>query len=65
MQMIRLFEEELISKHCESVYLWVDEARNPAQCLYQDRGYQEIDRVENYYGPGRTGLKMVLHLGSD
>ena len=45
---------------CDSVQLWVDEARKPARALYDSCGFQQTDRLLDYYGPGRTGLKMQL-----
>lgn len=43
-----------------SIDLWVDEDRPPARALYTSCGFEEVDRLENYYGMGRTGLKMSL-----
>jgi ribosomal protein S18 acetylase RimI-like enzyme len=45
---------------CDSIHLWVDEARQPARYLYESFGFQKIDRCLDYYGPNRTGLKMEL-----
>jgi ribosomal protein S18 acetylase RimI-like enzyme len=45
---------------CRTIVLWVDEARNPARALYTSCGFQEIERLQDYYGPGRTALKMEL-----
>lgn len=45
---------------CDCIHLWVDEARKPARALYDSCGFQQIDRCPDYYGPGRTGLKMQL-----
>ena len=47
---------------CTSIQLWVDEARKPARALYQSLGFQQVDRCLDYYGPGRTGLKMQLSI---
>jgi ribosomal protein S18 acetylase RimI-like enzyme len=47
---------------CSSIQLWVDEARKPARALYQSTGFQQVDRCLDYYGPGRTGLKMQLFI---
>jgi ribosomal protein S18 acetylase RimI-like enzyme len=44
----------------QSIHLWVDEARSPARALYQSCGFEQIDRCEDYYGPGRHALKMQL-----
>ncbi|KAH7125409.1 acetyltransferase-like protein [Dendryphion nanum] len=45
---------------CDNIQLWVDEARTPAKALYQSCGFGEIDQCADYYGPGRTALKMQL-----
>lgn len=45
---------------CRTIVLWVDEARNPARNLYTSCGFQEIERLQDYYGPGRTAMKMEL-----
>ncbi|KAH0553418.1 hypothetical protein GP486_006511 [Trichoglossum hirsutum] len=50
----------LNERGCEIVQLWVDEARLPARKLYMRCGFEEAERVEDYYAPGRTGVKMVL-----
>lgn len=47
---------------CVSVQLWVDQSREPARKLYQGIGFEEIDCLEDYYAPGRTGIKMKLSL---
>jgi ribosomal protein S18 acetylase RimI-like enzyme len=47
---------------CYCIQLWVDEARSPARALYQASGFQQCGRCVDYYGPGRTGLKMELHI---
>lgn len=48
---------------CQKIHLWVDEARDPARALYESNGFEQIDRCVDYYGPGRTGLKMELSIG--
>ncbi|KAJ4985235.1 hypothetical protein SVAN01_09277 [Stagonosporopsis vannaccii] len=45
---------------CRTIVLWVDEARNPARALYTSCGFHEIERLQDYYGPGRTAIKMEL-----
>lgn len=45
---------------CRTIVLWVDEARNPARALYGSCGFEQIERLPDYYGPGRTALKLVL-----
>ncbi|KAI9794782.1 MAG: hypothetical protein M1816_002910 [Peltula sp. TS41687] len=60
--MIKELQQDLISSVCEELELWVDENRLPARALYSRLRFREIQRLENYYGPGRTGLKMSLEL---
>ncbi|EEQ86879.2 acetyltransferase [Blastomyces dermatitidis ER-3] len=48
---------------CVAVQLWVDEKRAVARALYAGCGFVEVEGVEDYYGPGRKGLRMVLELG--
>lgn len=45
---------------CRTVVLWVDEARSPARSLYASCGFQQVERLPDYYSPGRTALKMEL-----
>ncbi len=49
---------------CGSIEIWVDEAREPAKNLYSSCGFVQVMKVENYYSPGRTGLKMIMFLQS-
>ncbi|KAI9709163.1 MAG: hypothetical protein M1812_007748 [Candelaria pacifica] len=44
---------------CDSIQLWVDEARVPARRLYSLYGFVQVMSVNDYYSLGRTGLKMV------
>jgi axial budding pattern protein 2 len=46
----------------DCIQLWVDEDRAPARALYASLGFGQVDRCIDYYGPGRTGLKMLLKL---
>ncbi|MCJ1255614.1 hypothetical protein MMC24_003431 [Lignoscripta atroalba] len=46
----------------QTVQLWVDGERDPARCLYNSMAYKEVQRVEDYYGPGRAGVKMVYNI---
>lgn len=61
-KLLRKLKDELKGRGCEEMQLWVDEARQPARSLYANTGFEEVDRVEDYYAPGRTGIKMVLKL---
>ena len=47
---------------CQYIQLWVDKERVSATSLYRSCGFEERDEVENYYSPGRTGIRMVLDL---
>ncbi|MCJ1234704.1 hypothetical protein MMC14_002667 [Varicellaria rhodocarpa] len=61
-RMLNDLNARLQSQGCTSIQLWVDEVRIPANRLYQSLGFVDVDRVQNYYAPGRTGLKMKLDL---
>ena len=61
-RMLNHLNARLQSQGCSSIQLWVDEVRIPANRLYQSLGFVEVDRVQNYYAPDRTGLKMKLDL---
>ncbi|OJD10340.1 hypothetical protein AJ78_08608 [Emergomyces pasteurianus Ep9510] len=50
---------------CLAVQLWVDEKREVARRLYGSCGFVEVEGVEDYYGPGRKGVRMVLGLDGD
>ncbi|KAF2447693.1 acyl-CoA N-acyltransferase [Karstenula rhodostoma CBS 690.94] len=47
---------------CRTISLWVDEVRNPARALYASCAFQQIERLPEYYGPGRTALKLELNI---
>lgn len=55
-------EQRLRREQCQGIQLWVDQDRRAARRLYSARGFQELEAVADYYGPGRTGIKMVLDL---
>ena len=61
-EMITLLRSRLEKEGCDSVQLWVDEGRTAARALYASCDFKQIDRCPDYYGPGRTGLRMVLRL---
>lgn len=63
-KLLQKLQDELKAQGCEEIQLWVDEARIPARSLYASIGFEEMDRVDDYYGPGRTGIKMALQLQS-
>ena len=61
-QIVWMQIEKLRSRNCERILLWVDEMRMPARCLYTGLGFENSDRVEDYYAPGRHGIQMTLRL---
>ena len=54
--------EDLKRSRASQVDLWVDEERKPARALYKACGFMEQETVKNYYGNGRTGIRMKLEL---
>ena len=54
--------QKYTNRGCSKIQLWVDEQNMPARSLYESAGFQEMNKVENYYAPGRTGLQMSLDL---
>jgi ribosomal protein S18 acetylase RimI-like enzyme len=61
-RMLKFKIEKLQSQNCEQIQLWVDEMRMPARVLYAGLGFNDVDRMEDYYTLGRTGIRMVLLL---
>lgn len=55
-------EQRLRREGCWEIHLWVDGEREGARRLYAGCGFEERERVVDYYGPGRMGIKMVLDL---
>lgn len=60
--LLLFLQDKLRSQGCERLQLWVDEGRQPARCLYESLGFEISDVVDDYYGAGRNGIKMVLQL---
>ena len=54
--------EKYTSRGFSKIQLWVDEQNMPARSLYESAGFQETNKVDDYYAPGRTGLQMSLDL---
>ncbi|KAA8619484.1 acetyltransferase [Pyrenophora tritici-repentis] len=48
---------------CHTIFLWVDANRKPARALYNSCGFQQFECRPDYYGPGRTALKLELAIG--
>jgi GNAT superfamily N-acetyltransferase len=49
-------------ENCDALELWVDQSRMAARHLYLRSGLEELCHVRDYYGPGRTGIKMSVQL---
>jgi ribosomal protein S18 acetylase RimI-like enzyme len=54
--------QRLRREGCQSIQLWVDRERDHARRLYSRCGFEEREQIDNYYGSGRTGIKMVQDL---
>lgn len=61
-QLMEHLRGRLLKEDCQMVQLWVDKAREPARCLYTRFGFGEREVIDDYYGPGRTGIRMTLDL---
>ena len=61
--LVDLLRQQMKKGSCRTIVLWVDEARDPAKALYASCGFQQIERLVDYYGPGRTALKLELDVG--
>lgn len=59
---LRAMADRYKGRGCSKIQLWVDEHNLPARGLYERVGFQHINKVENYYAPGRTGIQMTLDL---
>ena len=51
-----------LRRQCSKIQLWVHRGNAAAITLYQSLGFETVNEVENYYGPGRTGMEMILNL---
>jgi ribosomal protein S18 acetylase RimI-like enzyme len=58
--LVHSLSQQMKKGGCRTIVLWVDEARTPARTLYASCGFQQVERLLDYYGPGRTALKMEL-----
>jgi ribosomal protein S18 acetylase RimI-like enzyme len=43
---------------CRGIDLWVDEGNHGARCLYSKYDFLIQETVQDYYSPGRNGIKM-------
>ncbi|PGH19156.1 hypothetical protein AJ80_04236 [Polytolypa hystricis UAMH7299] len=62
-QLMAHIQARLVREGCQIVHLWVDTGRETARRLYIGCGFEEVEMVEDYYGNGRTGVKMVWEIG--
>jgi ribosomal protein S18 acetylase RimI-like enzyme len=60
--LIGAVQKALSQSGCLNIQLWVDESREPARGLYRSSGFAEKQLVEDYYGPGRSGIKLICDL---
>ncbi|KAL6166139.1 hypothetical protein ACJQWK_07499 [Exserohilum turcicum] len=58
--LIHSFRASMEKGGCDTIFLWVDESRQPARALYTACGFQQSERRPHYYGPGRNALKLEL-----
>jgi len=58
--LVQMHLNQLKGQGCQKIYLWVDEANIPARYLYASVGFDGVDRVEDYYCPGRNGIRMIF-----
>lgn len=61
-KIMEYIRQRLEKEGCYYIQLWVDDARKPARALYARCGFQDREKVYDYYAPGRTGIRMVLEL---
>lgn len=61
-RMLREAIEKLNHQGCARLQLWVDQSNAGACSLYEKAGFEQLSKVKDYYGFGRTGLQMVLYL---
>ncbi len=52
-------------RSCRGIDLWVDETNHAARGLYSKHGFVVKELVQDYYSPGRTGVKMTLNFEDD
>ena len=55
--------ERLKKQGCTKIQLWVHERNAPARGLYNRLYFEEVCVINDYYAPGRNGIKMELSTG--
>ncbi len=58
--LVQMYLNRLKGQGCKKIHLWVDEANISARYLYASVGFDGVDRVEDYYCPGRNGIRMIF-----
>ncbi|KAI9892273.1 MAG: hypothetical protein M1814_001732 [Vezdaea aestivalis] len=53
-----------LSRDSDELVLWVDDSREAARQLYFSTGFSDLQKVTNYYGPGRDAFRMSCSFGT-
>ena len=61
-EMLNDLIQALRARGCMRVQLWVDEQNHTAVNFYNKLLFEKMQSVNDYYGPGRTGLHYMLCL---
>ena len=61
-RLLRFSLEKPKRSGCSKMQLWVDERREAAKSLYSKVGFEELERIRDYYAPNRPAIKMVLQM---
>lgn len=61
-RVLSVHHRSLALRACGKVQLWVDEQRMAARHVYEKLGFEEVGRLDHYYGPHRPALRMLLQL---
>ena len=49
-------------KGAERCFLEVEETNHTARNLYEKIGFETLELVPHFYGPGRNGVRLLLSL---
>ena len=55
-------ETEKLRQRCQRIQLWVHQSNAAAMNLYKSLSFEQVSKVDDYYGTGRTGIQMALEL---
>ena len=56
------FEIEKLKERHSKIQLWVHRSNTAAIELYKSLDFEKVSDVDDYYGPGRSGIQMALEL---